>query len=198
VEGLSIDTVRVDNFRGEYEATSHLLRLGHRRIAHIAGPPVLHVAGERRRGYLEALRSAGLDAGAVIVEGDFTADGGRRAMEGVLRSHPAVTAVVAANDLMAIGAIEALRQFGRRVPEDVAVVGFDDITFASLVSPQLTTVAQPKYRMGQMAMERLLQLVHGADARSRQTVLVPELVVRESCGSRLGGREQSDGKEAVR
>jgi DNA-binding LacI/PurR family transcriptional regulator len=198
VEGLSIDTVRVDNFRGEYEATRHLLRLGHRRIAHIAGPPALHVAAERRRGYLEALRSAGLGGEALIVEGDFTADGGRRAMEGVLRSQPTITAVAAANDLMAIGAVEALRQVGKRVPEDVAVVGFDDITFASLVTPALTTVAQPKYRMGQMAMERLLQLLHGGDARSRQTVLIPELVVRESCGSRIRAREQSASEEAVR
>lgn len=198
VEGLAIDTVRVDNFRGEYEATQHLLRLGHRRIAHIAGPPALHVAAERRRGYLEALRTAGLEEEAVIVEGDFTADGGRRAMTAALHARPPVTAVAAANDLMAIGALEALRQLAARVPEDVAVVGFDDITFASLVSPALTTVAQPKYRMGQMAMERLLQLLQGGDARTRQTVLVPELVVRESCGARSGARAQIAGKEAVR
>jgi len=198
VEGLSIDTVRVDNFRGEYEATAHLLRLGHRRIAHIAGPPALHVAAERRRGYLEALRTAGLEGEAQIVEGDFTADGGRRAMEAVLRARPDATAVAAANDLMAIGALEALRQLGKRVPGDVAVVGFDDITFASLVSPALTTVAQPKYRMGQMAMERLLQLLDDGEARSRQAVLVPELVIRESCGARSGARRHEAGKEAVR
>lgn len=197
VEGLSIDTVRVDNFRGEYEATRHLLQLGHRRIAHIGGPPALHVAAERRRGYREALRTAGLERDGTIVEGDFTADGGRRAMAALLRIRPPVTAVVAANDLMAIGAMEALRQAGARIPEDVAVVGFDDITFASLVSPALTTVAQPKYRMGQMAMERLLQLLDGADVRTRQTVLVPELVIRESCGARSGARDKT-GKEAVR
>ncbi len=189
VEGLSIDTVRVDNFRGEYEAAVHLLRLGHRRIAHIAGPPSLHVAAERRRGYLEALRTAGLAGEAVIVEGDFTADGGGRAMEALLQARPPVTAVAVANDLMAIGALETLRHHGLRVPDDMAVVGFDDITFASLVSPALTTVAQPKYRMGQMAMERLLQLLDGGDARSRQTVLVPELVIRESCGARRSVRD---------
>jgi DNA-binding LacI/PurR family transcriptional regulator len=197
VEGLAIDTVRVDNFRGEFDATAHLLRLGHRRIAHIAGPPALHVAAERRRGYLEALRTAGLEGTAVIVEGDFTAEGGRGAMTAALRARPPVTAVAAANDLMAIGALETLRSLGARVPQDVAVVGFDDITFASLVSPALTTVAQPKYRMGQLAMERLMQLLHDGDVHSRQTVLVPELVIRESCGARLGAREQT-GKEAVR
>jgi DNA-binding LacI/PurR family transcriptional regulator len=119
-------------------------------------------------------------------------------MAAALRARPPITAVAAANDLMAIGAMETLRLLAARVPQDVAVVGFDDITFASLVSPALTTVAQPKYRMGQMAMERLLQLLHGGDARSRQTVLVPELVVRESCGARAGVREQTAGKEAVR
>jgi DNA-binding LacI/PurR family transcriptional regulator len=191
VEGLRIDTVLVDNFRGEFEATRHLLALGHRRIAHIAGPTALHVAAERRRGYLEALAAAGLrrDA-ALIAEGDFAASGGRRAVGALLARGARFTAVVCANDLMAIGAIEALRAAGRRVPDDVAVVGFDDITFASLVSPALTTVAQPKYRMGQLAMERLLQLMNGSDRRPRQTVLAPQLIVRESCGARRAGSVQ--------
>lgn len=186
VEGVSIDAVLVDNFRGGVEATTHLLRLGHRQVVHIGGPPSLHVAAERRRGYLEALAAAGIPARpAHIAEGDFTAEGGRRAINLLLERRVEFTAVVAANDLMAIGAMEALRTAGRRIPEDVAVVGFDDITFASLVSPALTTVAQPKYRMGQMAMERLFELMAGEASRSRQTVLVPQLVVRESCGARL-------------
>lgn len=185
VEGLRIDTVLVDNYRGEFEATSHLIALGHRRIAHVTGPGSLHVAAERRRGYLEALAAAGLPPGeAIIVEGDFAAEGGRRAVRELLEGGVSFTAVAAANDLMAIGAIEALRAGGRRVPEDVAVVGFDDITFASVVSPALTTVAQPKYRMGQMAMERLLQLMDGIDRSPRQTILSPQLVIRDSCGAR--------------
>ncbi len=81
--------------------------------------------------------------------------------------------------------MEALRAAGRRIPDEVAVVGFDDITFASLVSPALTTVAQPKYRMGQMAMERLLELMAGESPAGRRIVLTPQLVVRESCGAHL-------------
>jgi len=122
---------------------------------------------------------------AVVVEGDFSADGGRKAARALLEQNAHFTAVAAANDLMAIGAMEVLRHAGRRVPDDVAVVGFDDITFASLVSPALTTVAQPKYRMGQLAMDRLLALMDGADGRPKQLVLPPELVVRESCGAHL-------------
>ena len=188
VEGVRIDTVLVDNFRGEFEATTHLINLGHRRIAHITGPHSLHVAAERRRGYLQALAAARVPkADAVIVGGDFAADGGRRAVQRLLERGVRFTAVAAANDLMAIGAMEALRTAGRRVPEDVAVVGFDDITFASLVSPALTTVAQPKYRMGQLAMERLLQLMDGTDRSPRQTILAPQLVIRDSCGARTAG-----------
>jgi DNA-binding LacI/PurR family transcriptional regulator len=119
------------------------------------------------------------------VEGDFSADGGRNAVHALLEQEAAFSAVAAANDLMAIGAMEALRHSGMRVPDDVAVVGFDDITFASLVSPALTTVAQPKYRMGQLAMDRLLALMDGVGGRPQHTVLPPQLVVRESCGARL-------------
>jgi len=198
VAGVHIDTVLVDNFRGEYQATTHLIALGHRCIAHITGPRSLHVAAERRRGYLQALEAAGIPrAEAVVVEGDFAAEGGRQAVRGLLERGVRFTAIVAANDLMAIGAMEALRQAGRRIPQDVAVVGFDDITFASLVTPALTTVAQPKYRMGQLAMERLLELMGGTDQLGRQTVLIPQLVIRESCGARLlagatNGRRESE------
>jgi len=199
VEGVRIDSVLVDNFRGEFEATTHLLGLGHRRIAHIAGPPSLHVAAERRRGYLAALEAAGVPrSDALVVEGDFAAEGGRQAVARLLAQGLGFTAVVAANDLMAIGAMEALRHSNRRIPQDVAVVGFDDITFASLVSPALTTVAQPKYRMGQLAMERLLALMDGTDEGGRQTVLIPQLVVRESCGATLVAGAADGRRESVR
>ena len=194
VEGMSIDAVLVDNFRGAYEGTAHLIRLGHRRIACITGPTGLRVAVERRRGYLQALADAGVVAQQDwFAEGDFTADGGRRAVEEFLEREVEFTALVAANDLMAIGAMEVLRAVGRRIPADVAVVGFDDITFASLVSPALTTVAQPKYRMGQLAMERLFELMDDPRSASRQTVLTPQLVVRESCGAYL---RKDDGRKS--
>lgn len=186
VDGITIDAVLVDNFRGAFDATTHLIRLGHRSIAHIAGPASLRVAQERRRGYQRGLGEAGVRPDdALIAEGDFTADGGRAAINMLLSRGQHFSGVIAANDLMAIGAMEALRAAGRRVPDEVAVVGFDDITFASLVSPALTTVAQPKYRMGQIAMERLLELMAGESPAGRRIVLTPQLVVRESCGAHL-------------
>lgn len=192
VAGVPIDAVLVDNFRGEFQAASHLIGLGHRRIAHIAGPASLHVAAERRRGYLAALEASAISVDdRLVVEGDFSAEGGRKAVQKLLDRDARFTGVVAANDLMAIGAMEALKHAGRRVPEDVAVVGFDDITFASLVSPALTTVAQPKYKMGQLAMDRLLVLMESTDGGPKHMVLSPELVVRDSCGARVksgGGR----------
>lgn len=184
VEGLSVDAILVDNFRGAFAATTHLIQLGHRQIAFIGGPAALRVAAERRRGYEAALGAAGITAGpGLVTEGNFTAAGGRWAMRVLLDRAVSFSGVVAANDLMAIGAMEALRAAGRRIPDDVAVVGFDDITFASLVSPALTTVAQPKYKMGRMAMERLLELMDGSASRGSQVVLGPELVIRESCGA---------------
>lgn len=198
VDGIAIDAVLVDNFRGAFDATNHLIRLGHRSIAHIAGPASLRVAQERRRGYQRGLSDAGVRPDeALIAEGDFTAGGGRAAIDMLLSRGQPFSGVVAANDLMAIGAMEALRAAGRRVPDEVAVVGFDDITFASLVSPALTTVAQPKYRMGQIAMERLLELMAGESPAGRRIVLEPRLIVRESCGAALASTQVADHRSQV-
>ncbi|MBM3471029.1 MAG: LacI family transcriptional regulator [Armatimonadetes bacterium] len=184
--GVDMDAVLVDNRRGEREAVEHLLHLGHRRIAFIGGPATLPVAGERLAGYRDALGAAGIPVDpALVFDGGFRPEGGAAAVEALLSRRVKFTAIVAANDLMAIGAMEDLHRRGRRLPGDVAVVGFDDITFASLVEPPLTTVAQPKYQMGRLAMERLLELLNGGASRPRRLVLEPRLVVRESCGANL-------------
>ncbi len=184
--GVDMDAVLVDNRRGEREAVEHLLRLGHRRIAFIGGPAILPVAGERLAGYRDALGAAGIRFDpALVFDGGFRPEGGAAAVEALLRRRVKFTAIVAANDLMATGAMEYLHRRGRRLPGDVAVVGFDDITFASLVEPPLTTVAQPKYQMGRLAMERLLELLNGGASRPRRLVLEPRLVVRKSCGATL-------------
>jgi LacI family transcriptional regulator len=190
---VGIDAVLVDNRRGAREAAEHLLRLGHRRIAFIGGPPTLPVANERLAGYRDALASAGIPLNPdLLCDGGFRTEGGGAAVGQLLQRRAPFTAIFAANDLMAIGAMEELRRRGRRVPQDVAVVGFDDITFASLVEPRLTTVAQPKYRMGCLAMERLLDLLGGGDRRPRRLALEPRLVVRESCGARLRRRAMGE------
>jgi DNA-binding LacI/PurR family transcriptional regulator len=185
-EGVGIDAVMVDNRRGAREATEHLIRLGHRHIAFIGGPASLPVEGEREAGYREALDAAGIPVSPRLIrEGGFRTEGGVQAVRALLESGERFSAVFAANDLMAIGAMEELHRQSRRIPDDVAVVGFDDITFASLGEPRLTTVAQPKYRMGCLAMERLLELLAGGDRRPQRLILEPKLVVRDSCGARL-------------
>jgi LacI family repressor for deo operon, udp, cdd, tsx, nupC, and nupG len=142
------------------------------------------VARERLAGYQDALATAGIRASPALVhDGGFRAEGGRAAVAALMRRRVPFTAIVASNDLMAIGAMEELRRRGRRLPQDVAVVGFDDITFASLVEPPLTTVAQPKYRMGCLAMERMLELLNDGTSPPRRLVLEPRLVVRRSCGA---------------
>lgn len=187
--GVGIDAVLVDNRRGAREATSHLIRLGHRDIAFIGGPNSLPVEVEREAGYRDALAAAGISVKPrLICDGGFRAEGGAAAVRALLEDRQRFSAIFAANDLMAIGAMEELRRQGRRLPHDAAVVGFDDITFASLVEPRLTTVAQPKYRMGSLAMERLLELLGGDDRRARRLVLEPRLVVRDSCGAHLRRR----------
>ena len=189
VADVAIDTVVVDSFAGVRQATSHLLRLGHRRIAYIGGPDSLSVARERLRGYRQALRDFNVRPDpSLIVAGDFRVDGGCAAVRRLLARRRAFTAVVAANDLTAIGAMEVLRAAGRRIPDDVAVVGFDDIPFAAFVDPPLTTVAQPTYRLGALAMERLLALMNGEAVTTRRIVLAPQLVVRRSCGAHLPAR----------
>lgn len=183
-DGVEIDAVLVDNRRGAREATEHLLRLGHRRIAFIGGPATVSPAKDRHAGYRDALGAAGVPADPLLVaDGAFRAEGGAAAVGALLRRGVSFTAIVAGNDLMAIGAMEELRRHGYRLPEDMAVVGFDDITFASLVEPPLTTVAQPTYRMGSLAMDRLLELIGGGDREPRRLVLDPQLVVRRSCGA---------------
>src|SRR2546425_11505192 len=165
VDGVPIDAVLVDNERGAYEATSHLLRLGHGANTRMAGPAPLRVARDRHRGYARALREAGVPENETrVAAGDFTAEGGRAAATVLLQRGIRFSAVVAANDLMAIGAMEALRAASRRIPEDVGVGGFDSITLAPLESPAPRTEGQRKYRMGPPAMGRLPDMVAGGSS----------------------------------
>jgi DNA-binding LacI/PurR family transcriptional regulator len=173
-------TVRVDHKAGGRIATEHLLELGHHHIAHIAGPKELGVSQQRLDGYRRALSSHGVAfEESLVAEGDFSEDGGYRGIQDLLRARTRFTALFAANDLSAIGAMTALREHGLQVPGDVSVVGFDDIHLASYTSPKLTTVRQPIYDMGRAAAKLLI------DARRKKVSLKDkifdgELVVRES------------------
>jgi LacI family transcriptional regulator len=174
--------VDVENRRGAQEAVTHLLRLGCRRVAHITGPLDTTSAQDRLQGYKDALRSRGMRwAPELVAEGDFTESTGYFAMQTLLSLD--FDALFAANDLTAMGAIRALREAGRRVPEDVAVVGFDDIAVAASADPPLTTVRQPSDRMGAVATETLIDMIDHDDAFLHRVVLPTELVIRGSCGA---------------
>lgn len=176
-----ITYVDADNVGGAREAVDHLLRGGRRSIATITGPLDMYVARCRLRGYRQALERAGLPAsGSRTVEGDFTEASGRRAMGELLERHPDVDAVLAASDTMAAGALAVLRAAGRRVPDDVAVVGFDDFELARHTDPPLTTVRQPLEQIGRTMVRLLLEEMEQPEVAWRHVILRTQLVVRES------------------
>jgi LacI family transcriptional regulator len=174
--------VDVDNYGGARMATEHLLQLGYRRIATITGPlNHLHVQ-DRLAGYRDALEAHGIPYDeALVVEGGFTEVGAMAALSRLLPLRP--EAIFVQSDTMAAGVLRALRSQNLRIPEDIAIVGFDDIPLASLLDPPLTTVRQPIRLLGFMAVELLLDLLNGQGNQERRKTLFPvELVVRSSCG----------------
>lgn len=183
----SLASVDSDNYGGARSAVEHLLSRGCRRIAHITGRLDVYGAQRRVDGYRDALRDAGhaVDDG-LIEAGDFTEEGGRHAMEELLRRSPDVDAVFAASDVTAAGARQALREAGRRIPDDVALVGYDDSAIARHMEPPLTSVRQPIEEMGRAMIDLLLtEIADRRPAASRglerhQVVLATELVERKS------------------
>jgi DNA-binding LacI/PurR family transcriptional regulator len=184
-------SVGVDNQHGGHLATTHLIRLGHRRIAYVSRPSDYRSNQERMAGYRQALAEAGIPfESALVVPGTGRAGGGERALPVLMVDEPP-TAVFCYNDMTAIGLLRAAREAGLSVPQDLAVVGFDDILLASYVCPPLTTIAQPKARMGQQAMQMALALMATEDPAAEEfsnIVLKGKLVVRESSKTRDGMR----------
>jgi LacI family transcriptional regulator len=180
--------VYADDRGGAALAVEHLLGGGARRLCFINGPAGLAASRLRRAGVEDACRARGLDPSAILeVGGDYSVASGEGAIDalaGGLGGGPPFDAVFAANDRMAIGAMRSLKRRGMRIPEDVEVVGFDDIELASLVEPELTTVAQPAFEMGKRSVELLLRLIEGERPRRRTIVLEPTLVVRGSTRKR--------------
>jgi DNA-binding LacI/PurR family transcriptional regulator len=191
-DGLQVDRVTVANFEGARQAVAHLVARGHRQIAFIGGPAGMSTAAQRRAGYERALRDAGLRPPAAgLEEADFRPSGGRAAMERLLDRGARPTGLFVANDLMTLGVYEALRARGLRVPDDVAVVGFDDAPWAAWLDPPLTTVAQPAYELGATAARLLLERRREPERLARAVVLEIRLVVRSSSGRRPHGREEA-------
>ena len=189
IENADVDMVLVDNFGGGHRATSYLLSLGHRRIGCITGPHDATPSADRVRGYRAAMRDCGLDKiEDLIVPGDFRHDGGEKAMLQLLDLADPPTAVFACNDLMAIGALSALWSRGFRVPENMSLIGFDDIPEARLTIPPLTTMAQPIAEIGKQATEMLLERASSEVAIAcRKVMLDVHLLERGSCATRASG-----------
>ena len=176
-------SVATDNLSGARDVVRHLARLGHREIAFIAGPETNRDAAQRLQGYRSALRELGLHASPGLeARGTFTESSGDAAARDLFARVPRPTAVFAANDSMAVGAMNALRTLGLRVPEDVAVAGFDDIAIASYISPRLTTVRVEASHLGERAAELLMEAVRRRSESpvAAHEVLPTSLVVRES------------------
>jgi DNA-binding LacI/PurR family transcriptional regulator len=181
-------SVSVDNQHGGHLATTHLIQLGHRRIAYVSRPSDYRSNQERMAGYRQALAEAGIPfEPALVVPGTGRAGGGERALPVLMGLDEPPTAVFCYNDMTAIGLLRAAREAGLSVPQDLAVVGFDDILLASYVCPPLTTIAQPKAKMGQQAMQMALALMATKDPTAEKfsnIVLKGKLIVRESSKTR--------------
>jgi LacI family transcriptional regulator len=181
VPDLDVPTIGSNNWAGGVSATQHLVGLGHRRIAHVSGRPTLWCSRARLDGYRAELQAAGLPPDAdLVVEGDFDFESGFRAGRRLLDLPEPPTAVFAGSDQMALGVIEALRRARLSVPEDVSVVGFDDLPLVRWTSPPLTTVGQPLVAMGGLAVHTVLRLVRGERLESTRVELATKLVVRDS------------------
>jgi LacI family transcriptional regulator len=183
MEEIEVDSILVDNVEGAYHAAEHLLQHGHSQVAFIGGPAGSPNAEARFEGYRRALEDHGLSLSPRLVErGDFVQPGGYQAMGLLLDRLAPPLAVFVANDEMAIGAVEAIRGRGLSIPDNVAIIGFDDIQIASYIRPPLTTVRQPINRLGSLAVQRLLRRIADPETEAETIVLPTELVIRRSCG----------------
>ncbi len=181
----NVSYLDVDNVNGAFNAVTHLIRLGRRRIATICGPAQSTVGLDRKEGYIKALTERGYEVDeSLIVESDFTEAGGYYAMQKLFPAKP--DAVFAASDVMAIGGIRAAREAGLTVPDDVAFVGFDDIPLTSITDTQLTTIRQPVTQFGIRAVELLIDLIENGIQPPRHIIMNTQLIIRDSCGASRG------------
>jgi LacI family transcriptional regulator len=187
------NSVVPDDHYGAGLAVRHLITLGHRRIAYINGPEGWHSAQRRLAGYKDELAVQGLNFDPTLVQpGDWELEGGYKAAKNLLNLAELPTAIFAANDLMALGAIYAVKDTGWQIPENIAVVGYDNRNFAKIVRPKITTVSMPVYEMGRAAAELLLRQITNGRAEADEIKIRGELFVRETCGADEAQRTQDE------
>jgi LacI family transcriptional regulator len=189
VPAMNVPTIGATNWAGGLAATEHLLSLGHRRIGFVVGPRRLLCSRARLDGYRAGMEAAGLPVpDELIQQGDFYHESGFVAGTALLRLDPPPTAIFASSDQMAFGVYEAVRRRGLRVPDDVSVLGFDDLPESRWASPPLTTVRQPLTEMGGLAARTVLRLAQGEGIDSPRVELATDLVIRDSCAELTGSR----------
>lgn len=191
IEGINSDVVLIENRKGGYEATNYLISLNHKKIACISGPSPITPSAQRVDGYQQALADAGIRFEKDLLRvGDFRFESGEQAMRELLAIPEPPTAVFVCNDMMALGAMRAIKDFGKSVPEDVSVVGFDNVPLSSVIYPSLTTVAQPIKEMADLIVELLVEKIQVKEKQKRHKEMEPsyqrivldtQLLVRDSC-----------------
>ncbi|MEJ6950438.1 LacI family DNA-binding transcriptional regulator [Natronospora cellulosivora (SeqCode)] len=180
-EGTQAPHISIDNLAAGYTAISHLIKLGHNRIGMISASNRLLSAIQREKGYKKALLDAGIEFDTDLIKyGSYGFNGGLRAAKELLNMDKSPTAIFTISDITAIGAIKAIKEKGLKVPDDIAVIGFDNTSIASMYDPQLTTIAQPRYDLGRISMEILLDIINNEDVSSKEVYLEHELVIRKS------------------
>ncbi|OPJ57027.1 LacI family DNA-binding transcriptional regulator [Alkalithermobacter paradoxus] len=180
LEGIN-GKITVDNFIGAYEGTRHLIEQGHKDVIFIAGSLKSKTSIDRLNGYKKALQDYSIEFKEEnVIEGSYKTEWGYEAVSNLLNKKQNFTALFCANDLIAIGAIKALKENDIKTPQEVAVLGFDDIYISKLVDPQLSTVRQPIYEMGYKSVEILIDILKNKSSKEKDVVLIPELIIRDS------------------
>jgi len=178
-----ISYIDVDNINATLEAVNHLVSLGYQRIGTIAGPSNSTVGIDRLKGYLRSLKDNDLPVDeTLMVESEFTEQDGYQAMQKLIPAKP--QAIFAASDIIALGAMRAVKEAGLKVPDDVAFVGFDDQPLPTKPDPELTTIRQPVYRLGGRAVETLIELIENGTDAARSIIMETQFIVRQSCGAK--------------
>jgi LacI family transcriptional regulator len=177
IDSSPFDTVSIDNYKASHEAVTHLISQGHTCIIHLAGPSLIQSAEMRKQAYVDAMHNHGLEP--MIQVGSFSYEAGFELMSSVLEEIKP-SAVFAANDLIALGAMNAIQHKGLRVPQDIAMVGCDDILFAQMSNPKLSTISVPAYQIGVTAVELLAERMRGVSVEARNVVVEHKFIQRES------------------
>ncbi len=185
IKNACINSVTVNNNYGAFIATEHLIKLGHRHIAYLGGAAGMEISVRRKEGYQRALTENGLPAAEeYIAYGDYKMQSGFECIGRLYQEHPEITGVIAATDLMAIGALQYFNKMGLRVAEDISLIGFDNIELSATVTPPLTTVEYPIERMSAIVIDLILRQIHHEADNGEAVVLFPKLIIRESSGMR--------------